>query len=288
MAQPPEERRPPPLVADPDASLDPPPRRHAAPASASPRPWGLRLAVLILATGLVGITALAWEERQLLHAELRRLEGQFSNIHARFDGLDPGAALTRLSEGQEALVEQQLALEERLGDQRESLDTLRQAQEQGPSAQALARLEEQQATLQAWLASSRDSLEALETLGEEARAGLSQRLDGLERQEEAARGELSRRVEALERQDTQALASRLEDEVAGLNEKAERSASRLSALEEELGEVLDTLEPLRSHPDNAREAREALAERLDALRGEVQELRRSLLATEARLEVLAP
>ncbi|MBF8221642.1 hypothetical protein [Halomonas sp. 328] len=284
MAQPPEERRPPPLVADPDASLDPP-HRHAVTAPPSPRPWGLRLAVLLLAAGLVGVSALAWEERQLLHAELARLEGQFSNIHARFEGLDPGEALASLSE-------EQASLAQRLDEQRELLEALQAAREQDPSPQALAealtRLEEQQATLEAWLTSSRASLDALEALGEEARAGLSERLDSLASQGETARDALSRRVEALEGQETLALASRLEREITALNEEAERSTTRLNALEETLGGLRDTLEPLRGLPDNAREARAALGQRLEGLQAEVRELRRGLLATEARLEMLSP
>ncbi|MBH8578875.1 hypothetical protein [Bisbaumannia pacifica] len=287
MAQPPEERRPPPLVADRDASLDPPPPRHAAPVSATPRPWGLRLAVLGLALGLAGVSFLAWEERQLLHAEIARLEGQFSNVHARFDGLAPGEALTRLDEAQRAQASRLETLAASLDDQRQRLEALHQGQE-GPRpqvlAEALSRLEAQQATLQEWLSASRDSLAALETLGEEARAELSQRLDGLVARSTTAREALDERLTArVAEEDARGVA--LEERLATLEGRLdEEAASRRLAVEG----LRETLEPLASRLDNAQEARGELRDRLASLHAEVQVLRRSQLAIEARLELLAP
>lgn len=284
MAQPPEERHPPPLVADRDASLDPPAHRHAVSVSASPRPWGLRLAVLALALSLAGVSFLAWEERQLLHDEIARLEGQFSNVHARFDGLAPGEALTRLNEAQRAQASRLEALAASLDDQQQRLEALHQGQE-GPRPQALAealsRLEAQQATLQEWLSASRDSLAALETLGEEARAELSQRLDGLEAGSTAAREALDERLTARVAEEGAELEARLASLEGRLDEEA---ASHRRAVEG----LRETLEPLASRLDNAQEARGELRDRLASLHAEVQALRRSQLAIEARLELLAP
>lgn len=299
MPESPPERRPPPLVADPAASLDPPHRTQPRPA---PQPWGLRLVALLLAAGLVGVSAMAWEERQLLHAELSRLEGRFATLQTALDGLDPGARLAEFAEAQQALMDDQAHLDARLAEQHEVLEGLRQAWEEAPEpqalAEALARLEAQQGTLETWLSGSRDSLDALETLGVEGRAGLAERIDGLARESAQAREALSARQEAQEARIEEAQAqwqqelARLEAAQAqgheALARHAETAAPRLDDLEARLAEVDAALEPLRDHPDNAREAQAALTQRIEALQAEVRELRRSLLATEARLEMLSP
>lgn len=290
------------IVPDPEASLAS--RRRQGPPP--PRVWPLWLLVLGLAAAGGGAGYLAWEERTRLDAELARLSGELSNVHARFDtALGEGEALADIEERLTALERRDEAHDGLLAVFEEDLAAGLEAQEARHNAlqQRLVRIAEAAATREAMLAATQLSLDALERAGAEGRAALGDAL-------EAQRGHLDDLVEAqtAERQrlaavderlgqlaaetgqaeamarleaDQQALAERFaEAEVAAERQRQDLEA-RLTALGAEV-------EALAEAGDDDGSAEEALAARLAALAVEVGELRRSQLALSARLEALRP
>lgn len=290
------------IVPDPEASLAS--RRWRRPPP--PRVWPLWLLVLGLAAAGGGAGYLAWEERARLDAEVARLSGELSNVHARFDAaLGEGEALTDIEARLTALVRRDEAHDGLLAVLEEDLAAGLEAQEARHDAlqQRLVRIAEAAATREAMLAATQLSLDALERAGAEGRAALGDAL-------EAQRGQLDdlAEVQASERRRLDALDERLgqlavesgqDEAVARLEADQQALAGRLSeaeeaaerqrqSLEEQLAALGGEVEALAAARDDEGSAQEALAARLAALAVEVGELRRSQLALSARLEALSP
>ncbi|MFG6137038.1 hypothetical protein [Halomonas sp. B23F22_10] len=262
MAERPEDsRQPRPIVPDPDASLGGHHRSHAPPRTTV---WPLWLLILLLTAALIGLAYAGWMERQRLEQQLTRLNGEISNVHARFDASEGRGEL--LSEIQTRLDEL-VGLEDQLQDTLDDRVTERlsdwQDENLAPQAQAQSALEGRVATLAEdgevradTLAAVRDSMDALETASREGRSALTERLAALESTQQ---GEAERQ---------QALDERLDGAV------------------EALSELSDDVEALSSSSDDEREQTAALEERLADLQAELRELRQSQLAMNAQLEAL--
>ncbi|MBD3894351.1 hypothetical protein IEI94_00600 [Halomonas sp. ML-15] len=291
MAERPEDQRlSSPIVPDVNASLTANHLRQPR----SARLWPLWLSVLMLIVALGGLGFAAWQERQLMQRELDRLEGQLSNVHARFDGFDEeqDSELEPITERLGSLGDGQQALRDRLEEQEQLIESIRVASAEDEAVDRLAtRLEalgEDVEALDALVGVVRQSLDALEEGGEQARATLAARLDRLEsRTEEQApildtlRDEwrdLEPRLASLEDRQQQ-LATRLE-------EVPDVDPQRLDALAADL-EALDVaLEQFDEAREDDRQEVAELRERLSSTRSELTEIRQSQLATSAQLEAL--
>ncbi|RAR60314.1 MULTISPECIES: hypothetical protein [Halomonadaceae] len=279
MAERPEEERLTHIVPDVNASLGGQ-ARYAPPA---PRLWPLWCLILLLAGALGGFGYLAWQERLNLKADLRQLQGQLSNVHARFDGFDAnrGGNLERFENALDVLGEEQGQLVQRLNEQETQLADFRDTLSGNDDSDALvARLNAQadrQDNLQAVLDATRTSLDALESNGDDARAALAARLDVI-------------------KSDTTALNDRLDEVAAKLSQTEQRqsaqevvSASLMSStrsLETDQDALAARVDELATGRDEAATSREALLKRLDEHRAQLTELRQSQLAISAQLESL--
>jgi chromosome segregation ATPase len=254
MAERPEDsRRPRPIVPDPDASLAGHHRPHASPRAAI---WPLWLLILLLVAALIGLAAAGWLERQRLEQRLVQLNGEISNVHARFDASEGrGDVLSDLQARLDELEGQGEAMDARLKTWRaERLTPL--ADTQAELQARLATLAEDGEVRADTLAAVRDSMDALETASREGQAALTERLAALET---AHQGQAERR---------EALASRLDEATQTLS-------------------TLDTdVEALATARDDDHQQTADLEERLGDMQAELRELRQSQLAINARLEAL--
>ncbi|APX93088.1 hypothetical protein BWR19_09185 [Halomonas sp. 1513] len=291
MAERPEERRlSSPIVPDVNTSLTADHLRHPR----SARLWPLWLMLVVLLAGLAGLAYAAWQERLQLQRELDRLEGQLSNVHARFDGFDDeqDSELEPITERLGAVAEGQQALRDRLEEQEQLIESIRVASAEDEAVEQLAAqhatLSEDMASLESLVGVVRQSLDALEEGGEQARAALGSRLERLEsRVDEQAPalaslsdewGELEPRLERLE-EAQQALATRLDEQPAF-------DPQRLDQMVDDLDALQASLEQLDAQREDDQQALTDLRESLSSTRGELTELRQSQLATSAQLEVI--
>ncbi|WP_373183479.1 hypothetical protein [Halomonas campaniensis] len=296
MAERPDDRRyARPIVPDPDSSLSAYRLRHPPP----PRVWPLWLLILGLVAAGGALGWYGWQERNRLTADLARVSGELSNVHARFDtALGEGEALDEI-EGRLASLERRDealdghlgVLEERLEEQNDDLDERLEG-----LRERLTRIGEAAATREAMLAATGASLDALERAGEEGRAALEERIAALaearerdarrlaefdeglaELEADTGRGEALARLE----QAQDSLEERLTEEARTREERVEALAARLAGVAAEV-------EAAGGSRDDEAQRLEALAGRLGALEAEIGELRRSQLALSARLEALRP
>ncbi|WP_192037057.1 hypothetical protein [Halomonas sp. YLGW01] len=279
MAERPEEERLTRIVPDVNASLG----GQARYAPAAPRLWPLWCLVLLLMGALAWLGYLAWQERLTLNAEIRQLQGQLSNVHARFDGLQDnrGGNLERFENALDVLGEEQGELVQRLNEQATQLarlgDSLSGVGDTQALVERLASQSDRQDTLQAVLDATRSSLDALERNGDDARAALTARLDRMEGNANA----LPERLDGLAEKLAQTEQRQSAQEVI--------SASLMSStrsLETDQDALASRLDALASTQDEAASTRETLARRLDEHRAQLTELRQSQLAISAQLESL--
>ncbi|TLF53357.1 hypothetical protein FEI13_01815 [Halomonas urmiana] len=268
MAEHPDDRRHPrPIVPDPDASLSAPRVHHPTP----PRVWPLWLLILLLIAAGAALAWAGWQERARLQAELARVSGELSNMHARFDaeqgrGEALNALQSRLDELSNLEAEVDAVLDRRLAELENELTTeleTARAAQMAPLEERLARqqarlasLVEQAATRDATLAATRTSLDALERAGEEGRAALGERLATLEQARE-----------------TQA------DGVETLQE-------RMETLEAQLTQLDGRVEAAAGSRDDVHQRMEALDSGLQEMASGLRELRQSQLVLSAQLEAL--
>lgn len=293
MAERPEDRRySRPIVPDPEASLAGHRHRYPDP----PRVWPLWLLVLVLVAALGALGWFGWQERQRLQAELTRLGGELSNIHARFDAtMGEGDSLEQLEARLDDLTARDQVQAGRFEALREDLevglDDL--ASRQQAQGERLTRIGEAAADREAMLEAFQASLDALERAGDEGRASLAERLDGLVEEHQQDERRLDERLAALEAETGQGQAlTRLEearDELARRLDRHEQAAEReRESLQARLDELGETLEAGNAARDDEQERMDALAERMRSLEAELGELRRAQLALSARLEALRP
>lgn len=290
------------IVPDPEASLASQRRRGPPP----PRVWPLWLLLLGLVAAGGGAGYLAWEERQRFDAELARLSGELSNVHARFDtALGEGDALADIEDRLSAQARRDEAHDGLLAVLEEDLAAGLNAQEvrQDALQQRLVRIAEAAATREATLAAFQLSLDSLELAGTEGRAALDDALEAqrgrldnlLESQARDSRhlAELDERLAALaaETHQDEAMARLVEDQAAlaeRLAESRDVAERERRVLEERLAAQGREVEALAESRDDESADDDALAARLASLEMEIGELRRAQLALSARLEALRP
>lgn len=264
-----------PIVPDPEASLTAQRHRYPEP----PTVWPLWLLVMLLAAGLGAAGWFGWQERQRLSAEVARLGGELSNVHARFDtALGEGDALQELGQRVAAQAEENATQERRFEvleeDLAAGLDALGAGIERLEGR--LSRMGEAAATREAMLAAFQDSLDALERAGEEGRAALEERMARLDAANDGDAAVLEGLRESL---------AALESRLAATREAGEEARD---ALERRLAALDEAVEGVAEAREDSRQERDALRTRLAALEAEAGELRRSQLALSARLEALRP
>ncbi len=267
------------IVPDVDQSLTAQHLRHRR----GPRLWPLWL-VLILLMLLLGAAAVGvWYERERLLAEVHRVSGEVSNLHARLDSDDTEAqdAITFVQAQISTLFQEQEQLAVALTNTREELYELLTENEELLSNEALEtfsqrfeQFQEQAALRDSQLAAIRTSLDALEQAGTSGRQNLveevthveeviNQRLDTMERQvasdRTATEEQLSIWRENIEQQLTQ-----LSSTVAEVNTQEEpASQAELTALEAQWTQRLNTLE---SDLRQVRQAQLAFSAQMEMLR----------------------
>lgn len=266
------------IVPDVDQSLTAQHLRHRR----GPRLWPLWL-VLILLMLLLGAAAGVWYERERLLAEVHRVSGEVSNLHARLDSDDTEVqdAITFVQAQMSTLFQEQEQLAVALTNTREELYGLLTENEELVSNEALEtfsqrfeQFQEQAALRDSQLAAIRTSLDALEQAGTSGRQNLveevthleeviNQRLDTMERQvasdRTATEEQLSIWRENIEQQLTQ-----LSSTVAEFNTQEEpASQAELTALEAQWTQRLNTLE---SDLRQIRQAQLAFSAQMEMLR----------------------
>ncbi len=278
MAERPDTSRSPrPIVPDPDASLSAPRWRQPPP----PRIWPLWLLLLLLIAAFSVLAWAGWQERARLHADLARVSGELSNVHARFDAeAGQGEALTTLQDRLDELANLEAELNAAIGERLAGFET-QQEERLAPLEEAIDALEEQLASLsdeadtrEATLAATRASLDALERAGDEGRAALRGRIDVLDEAREAES----------ERQET--LAAALEELEQRLASQRDTQRSRHADMEEALSELSGDVEALAGSRDDEQDRIASLDDRLGDLESGLRELRQSQLALSAQLETL--
>ncbi|MBB3140940.1 hypothetical protein [Halomonas organivorans] len=269
MAERPEDsRQPRPIVPDPDASLA---GHHRSHPPSRARTWPLWLLILLLMAALLALAGAGWLERQRLEQRLARLDGEISNVHARFDASEGrGELLSQIQRrlGELSTLEDDLdaRLEERLdGWQSQHLAPLADAQSDLDAR--LATLAEDGQVRADTLAAVRDSMDALEKASRESHAALGERLTGLE-------SALDADVERIA-----ALTQRVEQRHEALTQRLDEARNALDSLD-------DDVEALGASRDDVGERAASLEERLTDVQSELRELRQAQLATSARLEAL--
>ncbi|EPC04394.1 hypothetical protein L861_03470 [Litchfieldella anticariensis FP35 = DSM 16096] len=288
--RPEEERHTPRIVPDADASI----AAHRYRYSSSPRVWPLWCLIVLLGLALGGLGYLAWQERQGMLEEIRRLEGQLSNVHARFDAFgDNRTGAVDSLEGQvESLIDDHRSLRQRVEEQERLLDSVRETgiddSELEPLQQRLNELGEAIDSQKALIAAIRTSLDALERAGEDGRAFLATRLSGFESAQQHHSERLDNMAETLgtlrEARDTLRRGQReLEERVDDL---PVTDPERLQGLEQELASLTRAVETLEEQRDTDREALEAIRGRLSSSQAQLTELRQNQVALSASLEAL--
>ncbi|SDK82930.1 hypothetical protein SAMN05192555_101295 [Franzmannia pantelleriensis] len=291
MAERPEDQRlSSPIVPDVNASLTADHLRHPR----STRLWPLWLMVVVLIAGLAGLAFAAWQERLALQRELDRLEGQLSNVHARFDGFDDEQddELEPITERLGALGDGQQALRDRLEEQEQLIESIRVASAEDEAVAQLASqfesLSEDMASLESLVGVVRQSLDALEEGGEQARAALDSRLERIETRVDEQAPILASLDDEWHNLEPQL--ARLEEEqqalAARLDQQPELDPQRLEQLSDDLAALEVSLDQFEAEREDDRQALTELRESLTSTRAELTELRQSQLATSAQLEVL--
>ncbi len=266
-----------PIVPDPDASLSAPRWRQPPP----PRLWPLWLLVVVLLAAGAALAWAGWQERARLQAELARVSGELSNVHARFDANEgQGEAFATLQSRLDELANLEAELDAVIDQRLATLETQRE-QRLAPLEEAIEALESRLASLAdeddnlaAIVDATRNSLDSLERAGQQGRAALRERLAALE----AAREAESQRREILDTALTE-LEQRLDDQGEALQ-------SQGTALEEQLSALQADVEALEVSRDDEQQRIESLGNRLREVESGLRELRQAQLAMSAQLEVL--
>lgn len=226
-----------PIVPEPDNETVP---RHRS----SPRrerrvkTRALWLLCLILLAALVSMGVYYWFDRQEWQEKQRELDGQLSNLHARFDSLDDRqqgsgfkAQLNELSSKQQALNDSQ----QKLTSQLQKLQGRTAKADPEAMARRLDTAKQERDTLTATLDAMGRSLATLEQSGEKSRAALETRL----KTAETARGDLDQRlqnvsgtIDGVEDQMQSLAGQGFDKTLATLQERMDSIASRIEAVEE--------------------------------------------------------
>nr|WP_289125255.1 hypothetical protein [uncultured Halomonas sp.] len=266
------------IVPDVDQSLTAQHLRHRR----GPRLWPLWL-VLILLMLLLGAAAVGvWYERERLLAEVHRVSGEVSNLHARLDSDDTEAqdAITFVQAQMSTLFQEQEQLAVALTNTREELYGLLTENEELVSNEALEtfsqrfeQFQEQAALRDSQLAAIRTSLDALEQAGTSGRQNLVEEVTHLE-------GVINQRLDTMERQ-VASDRTATEEQLSIWRENIEQQLTQLSST---VAEVNTQEEPASQAELTALEAQ--WTQRLNTLESDLRQVRQAQLAFSAQMEML--
>lgn len=266
------------IVPDVDQSLTAQHLRHRR----GPRLWPLWL-VLILLMLLLGAAAVGvWYERERLLAEVHRVSGEVSNLHARLDSDDTEAqdAITFVQAQISTLFQEQEQLAVALTNTREELYGLLTENEELVSNEALEtfsqrfeQFQEQAALRDSQLAAIRTSLDALEQAGTSGRQNLVEEVTHLE-------GVINQRLDTMERQ-VASDRTATEEQLSIWRENIEQQLTQLSST---VAEVNTQEEPASQAELTALEAQ--WTQRLNTLESDLRQIRQAQLAFSAQMEML--
>ena len=266
------------IVPDVDQSLTAQHLRHRR----GPRLWPLWL-VLILLMLLLGAAAVGvWYERERLLAEVHRVSGEVSNLHARLDSDDTEAqdAITFVQAQMSTLFQEQEQLAVALTNTREELYGLLTENEELVSNEALEtfsqrfeQFQEQAALRDSQLAAIRTSLDALEQAGTSGRQNLVEEVTHLEEV-------INQRLDTMERQ-VASDRTATEEQLSIWRENIEQQLTQLSST---VAEVNTQEEPASQAELTALEAQ--WTQRLNTLESDLRQVRQAQLAFSAQMEML--
>ena len=266
------------IVPDVDQSLTAQHLRHRR----GPRLWPLWL-VLILLMLLLGAAAVGvWYERERLLAEVHRVSGEVSNLHARLDSDDTEAqdAITFVQAQMSTLFQEQEQLAVALTNTREELYGLLTENEELVSNEALEtfsqrfeQFQEQAALRDSQLAAIRTSLDALEQAGTSGRQNLVEEVTHLEEV-------INQRLDTMERQ-VASDRTATEEQLSIWRENVEQQLTQLSST---VAEVNTQEEPASQAELTALEAQ--WTQRLNTLESDLRQIRQAQLAFSAQMEML--
>ena len=266
------------IVPDVDQSLTAQHLRHRR----GPRLWPLWL-VLILLMLLLGAAAVGvWYERERLLAEVHRVSGEVSNLHARLDSDDTEAqdAITFVQAQISTLFQEQEQLAVALTNTREELYGLLTENEELVSNEALEtfsqrfeQFQEQAALRDSQLAAIRTSLDALEQAGTSGRQNLVEEVTHLE-------GVINQRLDTMERQ-VASDRTATEEQLSIWRENIEQQLTQLSST---VAEFQPQEEPASQAELTALEAQ--WTQRLNTLESDLRQVRQAQLAFSAQMEML--
>ncbi|MBV65163.1 MAG: hypothetical protein CME79_03030 [Halomonas sp.] len=266
------------IVPDVDQSLTAQHLRHRR----GPRLWPLWL-VLILLMLLLGAAAVGvWYERERLLAEVHRVSGEVSNLHARLDSDDTEAqdAITFVQAQMSTLFQEQEQLAVALTNTREELYGLLTENEELVSNEALEtfsqrfeQFQEQAALRDSQLAAIRTSLDALEQAGTSGRQNLVEEVTHLEEV-------INQRLDTMERQ-VASDRTATEEQLSIWRENIEQQLTQLSST---VAEVNTQEEPASQAELTALEAQ--WTQRLNTLESDLRQIRQAQLAFSAQMEML--
>ena len=266
------------IVPDVDQSLTAQHLRHRR----GPRLWPLWL-VLILLMLLLGAAAVGvWYERERLLAEVHRVSGEVSNLHARLDSDDTEAqdAITFVQAQISTLFQEQEQLAVALTNTRAELYGLLTENEELVSNEALEtfsqrfeQFQEQAALRDSQLAAIRTSLDALEQAGTSGRQNLVEEVTHLEEV-------INQRLDTMERQ-VASDRTATEEQLSIWRENIEQQLTQLSST---VAEVNTQEEPASQAELTALEAQ--WTQRLNTLESDLRQVRQAQLAFSAQMEML--
>ncbi|CEP36182.1 MULTISPECIES: hypothetical protein [Halomonadaceae] len=267
------------IVPDVDQSLTAQHLRHRK----GPTLWPLWLCLLLIIALLGASAAGLWYERERLLAELHRVSGEVSNVHARLDSDDTDVqdTITFVQAQMSTLFQEQEQLSMSLATTREELYSLLTTNEDMVSSdsintlmQQLTQLREQAESRDGQLMAMRESLDALEQTGTSGRQNLVEEVSHLEQ---------------LTEQRLSVLDSQINDVSSDWEEQLSAQRTAIEARFDELETSFSaSLAEVEAPADQ--EALEALeqewAQRLNSLESDVRQVRQAQLAFSAQLEML--
>jgi len=266
------------IVPDVDQSLTAQHLRHRR----GPRLWPLWLVLILLMLLLGAAAAGVWYERERLLAEVHRVSGEVSNLHARLDSDDTEAqdAITFIQDQMSTLFQEQEQLAVALTNTREELYGLLTENEELVSNEALEtfsqrfeQFQEQAALRDSQLAAIRTSLDALEQAGTSGRQNLVEEVTHLE-------GVINQRLDTMERQ-VASDRTATEEQLSIWRENIEQQLTQLSST---VAEFKPQEEPASQAELTALEAQ--WTQRLNTLESDLRQIRQAQLAFSAQMEML--
>ena len=266
------------IVPDVDQSLTAQHLRHRR----GPRLWPLWLVLILLMLLLGAAAAGVWYEKERLLAEVHRVSGEVSNLHARLDSDDTEAqdAITFVQAQMSTLFQEQEQLAVALTNTREELYGLLTENEELVSNEALEtfsqrfeQFQEQAALRDSQLAAIRTSLDALEQAGTSGRQNLVEEVTHLE-------GVINQRLDTMERQ-VASDRTATEEQLSIWRENIEQQLTQLSST---VAEVNTQEEPASQAELTALETQ--WTQRLNTLESDLRQVRQAQLAFSAQMEML--